>query len=121
MDPPAGAVWEGARLSRSRCGGDSGRLRSVVVQATAQSRAQGHEAPVLATIRAIPWGHMLGQPPAFRARFVAQVRDGATRHELPDDAVVFAEPTHPPSGEKNGPRAPSVPAMAVVTASSRRR
>ena len=35
--------------------------------------------------------NMLGQSPAFRVQFLANVRDAATRHELPEDAVVFAE------------------------------
>lgn len=33
----------------------------------------------------------LGQSPAFRVPFVARVRDAATRGELPEDAVAFAE------------------------------
>lgn len=35
--------------------------------------------------------NMLGQSQAFRVQFLANVRDAATRHELPEDAVVFAE------------------------------
>ena len=35
--------------------------------------------------------NMLGQPPAFQATFLESVRDAATRHELPEDAVAFAE------------------------------
>jgi hypothetical protein len=33
--------------------------------------------------------NMLGQPPAFRRQFITRVQ--AVRHELPEDAVVFAE------------------------------
>ena len=33
--------------------------------------------------------NMLGQPPDFRLRFLTRVREG--RHELPDDALAFAE------------------------------
>ena len=35
--------------------------------------------------------NMLGQPPSFQAKFLERVRDAATRHELPEDAVAFAE------------------------------
>jgi hypothetical protein len=35
--------------------------------------------------------NMLGQPPVFRMQFTASLREAATRHELPEDAVVFAE------------------------------
>src|SRR5471030_1633517 len=35
--------------------------------------------------------NMLGQSPAFRVQFLAKVRVAATRHELPEDAVIFAE------------------------------
>jgi hypothetical protein len=35
--------------------------------------------------------NMLGQPPEFRPRFLASVQEAATRHDLPEDAVVFAE------------------------------
>jgi hypothetical protein len=35
--------------------------------------------------------NMLGQSPAFRVQFITRVREAATRHELPEDAVVFAE------------------------------
>ena len=35
--------------------------------------------------------NMLGQPPEFQAKFLERVRDAATRHELPEDAVAFAE------------------------------
>ena len=35
--------------------------------------------------------NMLGQPPAFQAKFLEGVRDAATRKELPEDAVAFAE------------------------------
>ena len=35
--------------------------------------------------------NMLGQPPDFRRQFVARVEDAATRHELPEDALAFAE------------------------------
>ena len=34
---------------------------------------------------------MLGQPTAFQAKFLEGVRDAATRKELPEDAVAFAE------------------------------
>ena len=32
-----------------------------------------------------------GNPPDFRAQFLTRVRDAATRHELPEDALAFAE------------------------------
>ena len=35
--------------------------------------------------------NMLGQPPEFQAKFLEGVRDAATRKELPEDAVAFAE------------------------------
>jgi hypothetical protein len=35
--------------------------------------------------------NMLGQPPDFRLKFLARVREAATRHELPEDALAFAE------------------------------
>ena len=35
--------------------------------------------------------NMLGQPPEFRLRFFAAVRTSAARHQLPADAVTFAE------------------------------
>lgn len=35
--------------------------------------------------------NMLGQPPDFRRQFLTSVREGAARHELPEDAVAFAE------------------------------
>ena len=35
--------------------------------------------------------NMLGQSPPFRAEFLASVRKAASRHELPQDAVAFAE------------------------------
>jgi len=35
--------------------------------------------------------NMLGQPPEFRLRFFAGVRNSAARHQLPADAVTFAE------------------------------
>ena len=34
---------------------------------------------------------MLGQPSAFQVKFLGSVRDAATRHELLEDAVAFAE------------------------------
>jgi len=35
--------------------------------------------------------NVLGQPPDVGRRFIARVRDAAARHELPEDAVLFAE------------------------------
>jgi hypothetical protein len=35
--------------------------------------------------------NMLGQPAGFRAQFMTKVREASMRHELPDDAVLFAE------------------------------
>jgi hypothetical protein len=35
--------------------------------------------------------NMLGQPPDFRPQFLTRVQEAATRHELPEDALVFAE------------------------------
>ena len=35
--------------------------------------------------------NMLGQPPDVRRRFLASMQDAATRHELPEDALAFAE------------------------------
>lgn len=35
--------------------------------------------------------NMLGQPPDFRLQFLTRMREAATRHELPEDALVFAE------------------------------
>ena len=35
--------------------------------------------------------NMLGQPPDFRLRFFAEVEKVATHHQLPEDAVLFAE------------------------------
>lgn len=35
--------------------------------------------------------HMLAQAPDFRTKFIAKVRESALRHELPEDAVLFAE------------------------------
>ena len=35
--------------------------------------------------------NMLGQAPEYQVQFIAKVRDAATRHELPEDAVTFAE------------------------------
>jgi hypothetical protein len=35
--------------------------------------------------------NMLAQPPAFRTQFVQRVREEATRQELQDDAVIFAQ------------------------------
>jgi hypothetical protein len=35
--------------------------------------------------------NMLGQSPAFRMQFMTQVQEAASRHQLPEDAVVFAQ------------------------------
>jgi hypothetical protein len=35
--------------------------------------------------------NMLGQPPDFRLQFLTRVREAATRYELPEDALAFAE------------------------------
>jgi hypothetical protein len=57
--------------------------------------------------------NMLGQPPAFRAQFLARVRDAATRGELPEDAVTFAEARvrQAAADERYSARSPSHPAV----------
>ena len=57
--------------------------------------------------------NMLGQPPAFRAQFLARVREAATRRELPEDAVTFAEARarHAAADERYRARSPSHPAV----------
>jgi hypothetical protein len=35
--------------------------------------------------------NMLGQPSEFRSQFIEKLREASMRHELPDDAVLFAE------------------------------
>jgi hypothetical protein len=55
----------------------------------------------------------LGQAPAFRAQFVAGVREAASRHELPQDAVAFAEARLRQTAveERYKTHAPSAPAL----------
>ena len=57
--------------------------------------------------------NMLGQSPAFRMQFIAKVREAARRHELPEDAVVFAEARlrQTATEERYKTREPSEPAL----------
>jgi len=57
--------------------------------------------------------NMLGQSPAFRARFGESVREAAMRHELPEDAVTFAQARmrQTATEEKHRDQKPSDPAL----------
>jgi len=57
--------------------------------------------------------NMLGQPPAFQAQFLGNMRDAATRHELPEDAITFAEAhtRHTAMQERYRTQTPSHPAL----------
>jgi hypothetical protein len=57
--------------------------------------------------------NMLGQSRAFQAGFVDKVRDAANRHELPEDAIAFAEARllQTATAERYEARQPSLPAV----------
>jgi hypothetical protein len=73
---------------------DDGKNASVLSDARAIFEREG--IPGLAKVGdAAAYGfvlvNMLGQPRDFRLRFLARVREAATRRELPEDALAFAE------------------------------
>src|SRR5262249_58169900 len=57
--------------------------------------------------------NMLGQPPVCQTQFLESVRDAATRHELPEDAITFADARtrQTAAQEKYKNRVPSHPAL----------